>query len=450
MGTVYKAHDPHLTRTVALKVPRFDTPTHDQARLLERFQREVRSAAQVWHPHVCPIYDVGEQDGQPFVVMAYVEGQSLAERLAQHGRFEDVGEAIGLILQILDALGAVHGHGIIHRDLKPSNIMLDAGGRAVLTDFGLARPEAEAGHLTTEGSIVGTPAYMAPEQASGQIGRMGPWTDLYSVGVVLFQIVTGRLPFDGPPQAILGQILHNPPPPLSAVRPYLDVRLERILLQALAKEPEGRFRSAREFGDALRALAGAPTQALPQTAVSAEELVPRSPPVKAAGPSANVSLILTWILYLLPVGLFTLAGMCVVIGLITHDKDAFAAMLWIAGLGAVLLGLLVVRRWSRQHDLIMKNRQGETWLMLVARTGHTSRVKDLLARGAEVNEKDYQGQTALMKAAKNGHTAVVKLLLTGGAEPNEKDNDGQTALMKATAGGHAGIVDLLRAAGGRG
>jgi serine/threonine protein kinase len=257
MGTVYKAHDPHLSRTVALKMPRIDTLPHDRAKRLERFQREARSAAQVWHPHVCPIYDVGIHDGQPYVVMAYVEGQSLAERLVKHGRFDDIGEAITLIRQLLDALRAVHEHGIVHRDLKPSNILLDAGGRAVLTDFGLARPEQESQRLTSDGVVVGTPAYMAPEQAAGQLDRTGPWTDLYSVGVVFFEMLTGQLPFEGTPMVVLGKILHEPPPTLARLRPYLDARLDAILLKALHKEPEGRFRSAREFSETLAGLVAA-------------------------------------------------------------------------------------------------------------------------------------------------------------------------------------------------
>ncbi len=199
MGTVYKAHDPHLDRTVAVKVPRIDTSPQDRTKRLERFQREARSAAQVWHPHICPIYDVGIHDGQPYVVMAYVEGQSLAERLAQHGRFDDIGEAITLIRQLLDGLAAVHEHGIIHRDLKPSNVLLDSGGRAVLTDFGLARPEQESQRLTSDGGVVGTPAYMAPEQAAGKPESIGPWTDLYSVAIVFFEMLTGQLPFEGAP-----------------------------------------------------------------------------------------------------------------------------------------------------------------------------------------------------------------------------------------------------------
>jgi serine/threonine protein kinase len=122
-------------------------------------------------------------------------------------------------------------------------------------DFGLARPEQEAARLTSDGVIVGTPAYMAPEQAAGQPERTGPWTDLYSVGIVFFEMLTGRLPFEGTPMAVLGKIVHEPPPALSRLRPYLDARLDAILLKALRKEPEARFQSARQFSEALAGLA---------------------------------------------------------------------------------------------------------------------------------------------------------------------------------------------------
>src|SRR5579884_3565328 len=232
MGTVYKAHDPQLDRLVALKVPRFDWSPQDRSKRLQRFQREARAAAQVWHPHVCPIYDVGEQEGQPYVVMAYIEGQSLAERLATVGRYEDTSQAVALVRQVLDALAALHARCIIHRDLKPGNILIDASGRAILTDFGLARPEEEGEHLTSEGVVVGTPAYMAPEQAAGQYQSLGPWTDLYGLGVVLYQMLTGKLPFEGPPLQVLARIVHETPPPLRHWRPELSLVLDVVVCKA--------------------------------------------------------------------------------------------------------------------------------------------------------------------------------------------------------------------------
>src|SRR5262249_30366872 len=135
MGAVYRAHDPQLDRVVAVKLPLFDGPPEQRGRRVERFQREARAAARVSHPHVCPIYDVGEQDGRPFVVMAYLEGPSLAARLADSGRFEDIAEAVRIVEQLLEGLAAIHAHGIVHRDIKPGNVLFDSAGRAILTDF---------------------------------------------------------------------------------------------------------------------------------------------------------------------------------------------------------------------------------------------------------------------------------------------------------------------------
>jgi hypothetical protein len=454
MGTVYKARDPHLDRTVALKVPRIDPLSADRDRRAERFQREARSAAQVWHSHVCPLYDVGEHGGQPYVVMAFVEGQSLAERLTRRGRLEDVAEALTLTRQVLEALAAVHGHGIIHRDLKPSNILLDAAGRAVLTDFGLARPEQEAERLTSDGIIVGTPAYMAPEQAAGQSERVGPWTDLYSVGVIIFQMLTGRLPFEGPALAVLGQILHEPAPPLSALRPYLDPRLGAVLLKALDKDPAGRFQTADQFRDALAQLAvPGPTASYVQTPPSWRGEQERQAVPQASRPDKHRWDLGKVFLDALPVVLFALAGVCLLVYLLTQDgrtsERAVTAIVFLLFPGGVLIVFGIVRRWAAARELTVRNRKGETLLMTAAAEGSVSQVKDLLARGAEVNDKDQAGQTALMHAAAGGHTAIAKLLLGRGAEVNEKDHEGQTASMKAKEKRHLDIVRLLEAAEAR-
>jgi serine/threonine protein kinase len=451
MGTVYKAHDPHLDRCVALKLPRIDPTLEDRAKRVERFQREARSAAQVWHPHVCPIYDVGEQDGQPYVVMAYVEGQSLARRLSERGRFEDVGEAVTLICQVLEALEAVHAHGIIHRDLKPSNIMLDRSSRAVLTDFGLARLEKEAGHLTSEGMVVGTPSYMAPEQAAAQTEKIGPCTDLYSVGVVFFEMLTGRLPFEGPPLLVLGKIVHEPPPALAALRPYLDARLEALLRKALAKEPRERFQNARQFIDALRELthtspplpAGvqptAPRPELPQ-----QERFPSTARASSQFPDRELL-----IPSLFSTVLFTLGGLSLVLGLQSKDHESSGRLLGAAMVLVILSGLPWLIRVFRREALFSKNTMGQTSLMGAAKLGQVSLVRNLLARGAEVNEKDEEGRTALGFAAANGHIAVVRLLLDHGTEVNDKDNQGRTPLTVAEARGHANVVELLRQFGAR-
>ncbi len=261
MGTVYKAHDPQLDRIVAVKVPRLDEPAPDRAGRVQRFLLEARAAAQLRHSHVCPIYDVGECAGLPYVVMALVQGESLAQRLRRQGHFDNLAEAARLVLQVAQAVGVAHEHGIIHRDIKPGNILLDADGRALLTDFGLARAAPRGAAPRCEPStaelLVGTPAYMAPEQAAGDSDRVGPWTDWYSLSVVLYQLITGRLPHDGPPLTLLHSIVHEAPAPLSRWRPDVQPALETFLHKALAKRPQERFQNAREFADALeRALEG--------------------------------------------------------------------------------------------------------------------------------------------------------------------------------------------------
>jgi eukaryotic-like serine/threonine-protein kinase len=252
MGTVYRAFDPELRREVAVKVPRLNGPEPAPATTRERFLREARAAAAVRHPHVCPIHDVGEHDGVPFVVLAFVPGLSLARWLKDHHRFEDVRAAVTLAVQVAEGLAAVHAHGITHRDLKPGNILLDEAGRALLTDFGLARPSDDSEPLTGPGAVLGTPAYMAPEQAAPATGPTGPRTDLYSLGVVLYQLLTGRLPYEGPPPSLLAQLLEGPPTPPSRHRPDLDPALEGICLKAMARQAQDRYASAQELAEALR------------------------------------------------------------------------------------------------------------------------------------------------------------------------------------------------------
>jgi serine/threonine protein kinase len=451
MGAVYKARDPQLDRVVAVKLPRIDTPPEDRPKRVQRFLREARAAAQVWHPHVCPIYDVGECDGQPYVVMAYVEGQSLADRLKQQGRYEDVAQAVALVRQVLDALEAVHDRGIIHRDLKPGNILIDAAGRAVLTDFGLARPEADAEPLTSEEVVVGTPAYMAPEQAAGRSDRLGPWTDLYGLGVVFFQMLTGRLPFEGPAPEVLARILSEPPPPLASVRPYLDPALGNILLKAMTKDPGERYQNARAFADALERFGTSqPTTPIAQqpNCIQGTVLSARSdlPPVGTTDRRPRLAELNP---YFLPGIFFVAAFLCYLPSLAGRpNASEFVSVALLFTIVGVAVPFFRWLSWiSTDEETTVTNRRGETALMLAAERGQAAGVTTCLARGAGVNEKDKRGQTALMKAAANGHVAIVRLLLARGAEVMERDQDGQTALAKAAAKGHAEIVALLKQAG---
>ncbi|MCI0457620.1 MAG: protein kinase, partial [Gemmataceae bacterium] len=285
MGTVYLADDPDLGRPVAVKVPQFAGPPEVQAAARQRFLREARAAAAVRHSHVRPIYDVGEQDGTPYVVMAFIEGCSLAERLKGEGRFADPRAAVALAVQLAEGLAAVHDCGLIHRDLKPANVLLGAAGDVFLSDFGLARRHDDES-LTASGALVGTLAYMAPEQAddSGGLGPVTGRTDLYSLSVLLYELLTGRLPFAAQSSiSLLYQIVHGTPSPPREFRPDLDPALEAIVLKAMARQPQERYADARELAKALRNWPTRETNA-------PVEGVPPPPPTTSAGGSPSTGM----------------------------------------------------------------------------------------------------------------------------------------------------------------
>jgi predicted Ser/Thr protein kinase len=248
MGAVYLAHDCQLDRPVALKVPQFTAADGPEVR--QRFLSEARAAATIEHPNVCPVYDAGEIDGLPYLTMAYLQGQPLTNLLSGRTPLPER-QAVVLVHQLSLALHAAHQRGVIHRDLKPSNIIINQRGEPVLLDFGLARRLDEQARLTKSGQPLGTPAYMSPEQVAGAVRAMGPGCDVYALGVILYQLLTGRLPFEGSIAEVLGQIVTQQPPPPSKYRPGLDRRLEVVCLKALSKQVADRYASMRAFGAAL-------------------------------------------------------------------------------------------------------------------------------------------------------------------------------------------------------
>jgi serine/threonine-protein kinase len=251
MGVVYRAFDRQLKEPVAIKT--LKPELLGDATLLERFKQEIRLARRISHPNVVRTHDLGEADGTYFITMEFVEGTSLDELLKRRGSLPvDVTLAIGR--QLCRALEVAHSQGVVHRDIKPQNLVVDAKGFLKVMDFGIARlvegrqPPGEG--LTAEGSIIGTPEYMAPEQLMGQAvdGR----TDLYAAGVVLFECATGRRLFSGSSFAtlLLKQVQDPPPDPRSIV-PALPEAFATIILKALAKRPEDRWQTAGEFSQAL-------------------------------------------------------------------------------------------------------------------------------------------------------------------------------------------------------
>jgi serine/threonine protein kinase/formylglycine-generating enzyme required for sulfatase activity len=257
MGTVYLAEDTHIERQVALKSPHFtEDPTGSQT---ERFFREARSAGNLRHPNICPIYDFGQIDGKHFITMAYIEGRPLSA-LIQPGKPQSERKILIAIRKLALALQAAHDKGIVHRDLKPANIMVDTSGEPIIMDFGLARQASQGDdiRLTQTGNILGTPAFMSPEQVKGEPGKIGPPTDQYSLGVILYELLTAQLPFRGSVMAVMGQILTKEPSPPSQLRADLDVRIEAVCLKMMAKNPSERFRSLKAAADEISSILKSP------------------------------------------------------------------------------------------------------------------------------------------------------------------------------------------------
>ena len=251
MGRVYLAHDPELDRNVALKVPTF---SDDEDRTtLSRFIREARSVARLRHPNLCPVYDVGEDGDTWYFAMSYIDGPPLSV-FTEPGNLLPPRRAVGAILKVARGVEAAHRQGVIHRDLKPSNIMIDREHREpVVMDFGLARSTTggEESQNTHPGKILGTPSYMSPEQVVDDLDQLGPGTDIYSLGVVLYELLTGRVPFEGSVWHVLVQIQSQTPEPPSAFRHELDAQLDAICLRAMAKRAVDRYDTMQEFGNAL-------------------------------------------------------------------------------------------------------------------------------------------------------------------------------------------------------
>ncbi len=280
MGEVYKARDTRLDRIVAIKV----LPAHlaDRAELRERFEREAKTIASLNHPHICTLYDTGHQDDIDFLVMEFLEGETLAQRLLKGPL--PIQQVLQYAIEISDALDKAHRKGVTHRDLKPGNIMLTKSGTKLL-DFGLAKLKQEVSPanvplsdlptakdpLTAQGTLLGTLQYMAPEQVEGN--EVDARTDIFAFGAVVYEMATGKKGFEGKTQAsLIAKILETDPPPMSSLQPMTPPMLDRIVRKCLAKEPDKRWQAAGDICDELRWIAEGGSQVAPASTAAVNEL----------------------------------------------------------------------------------------------------------------------------------------------------------------------------------
>jgi hypothetical protein len=289
MGAVYKAWDRGLRRWVAIKVL---LATNDP-KLVLRFRREAETAAAIQHPNIVPIYDIGESAGRPFLVMKYVEGSTLA------GMSLSLEQACAVMLQAAKGVAFAHERDVVHRDLKPTNVMVEGSGQVYVTDFGLAKDLYSGAGLTQPGTVMGTPSYMAPEQAAGKNEEVDRASDVYALGAILYELVTGRPPFKGAGlMETIRQVLQDPVPPPTAIRPGVPPDLEGLILQALAKDKSRRLPNAGAFAKALEPFTVKPAPPPAPAAVEAKP-APAEPPETPAAPPRSATKIVFWAVVLI-------------------------------------------------------------------------------------------------------------------------------------------------------
>lgn len=248
MGIVYEGYDPFIQRAVAIKTVRISSADKSEAEeTFRRFRREAQAAGRLSHPRIVSIYEYNEDHDMAFIAMELIEGKELKDYFDQKIQFS-LADSISILLQLLDALDYSHRQGVVHRDIKPANIFVTTNNQVKVADFGIAK--IESSHLTQVGSILGTPAYMSPEQFHGH--NVDRRSDLYSAGVILYQLLTGRRPFTGSMITIMHKVLNHAPEPPSKYNPKVSMAFDEVVMRAMAKQPGERFQSAAEFIAAIK------------------------------------------------------------------------------------------------------------------------------------------------------------------------------------------------------
>jgi hypothetical protein len=242
-GVVYRAYDPLLNREVALKSPRF--PPSDRLKS-QRFLAEAKAAGKLRHPQIVAVYESGEANGQLFIVSEYIEGQTLAACIQQQR--PDFRQSAEWVRWLADALAYAHAEGIVHRDIKPQNVMIDRHNRPQIMDFGLAKRLDQDSTMTSDGGLLGTPAYMAPEQARGEADNVGPRSDQYSLATILYELLTGRKPFEGSPAVVVAKVASDDPPRPRSLNPEIPADLEAICLKGMERDPDRRYFDTSQMG----------------------------------------------------------------------------------------------------------------------------------------------------------------------------------------------------------
>jgi serine/threonine-protein kinase len=285
MGVVYRAFDPNIRRTVALKTIRKELIDDDDraATMLARFKNEAQAAGRLAHPGIVSVYEYGEEGDLAYIAMEYVQGNPLREYFNRGTRFEDR-DAVSIMAQLLDALAYAHEQGVYHRDVKPANLIVMTNGRLKVADFGIAR--IDSSNLTQIGAIMGTPGYMAPEQYAGS--DVDWRADVFSAGVVFYQLLTGVKPFAGSAESIAYKVCYETPPTPSEVDPErIQAKYDAVVMRAIAKKPEARFATAQAFRTALLTAYAAPVSPTVSEETVITEIIPTTIRIEPTSPSGH-------------------------------------------------------------------------------------------------------------------------------------------------------------------